>query len=146
MAVFRCIANQVFNKSAIETKLSGTIEDFKKIINWGSSDDQEDDHILVLGSMNFDAFYNSDYYKQLGIDSTDIALIGRYGNIKEQDWLVDAGEFFWHVEEDKEIGHYNKWINEYSADEILERFGGLLYMRDAINNRTFKQATNPVRR
>lgn len=126
MAAFRHLANQVFNKAAIEAKYKGSIDEFKKEFNWGSPNDHEDEYLLIISKMNFDELDGDDYFIQAGLELNDFALIGRYGNYREVDWLVDAGEFFWHIEENNEIGHYKDWIGQYSINEIIQKFGGLL--------------------
>lgn len=144
MAAYRQLANQVFNKSAIASKYNGSIDDFKKEFNWGSINDQEDEHLLVISKMNFDEFDGDGTFIKAGLDLNDFVLIGRYGNYRETDWLIDAGEFFWHIKEDEEISHYSAWIDEYTVDEILDRFGGFGKMLEAINNRSFERAKNPA--
>lgn len=147
MAAFRHLANQVFNKAAIEAKYKGSIDDFKKEFNWGSPNDQEDGYLLVISKMNFDELDGDDCLIQAGLERNDFALIGRYGNYREVDWLVDAGEFFWHIEENKEIGHYKEWIGQYSIQDMLKIYGEndpLGNMLKAINDRTLIKLNDNV--
>lgn len=144
MAAFRHLANQVFNKAAIVAKYKGTLDDFKKEFNWGLPNDQEDEYLLVISQMNFDELDNDDAFIHAGLELNDFALLGRYGNYRLTDWLVDAGEFFWHLEENKEIEHYKDWIGQYSMHEIVQKYGGLLPMLEAINERTLDKAKYPI--
>lgn len=82
MAAFRHIANQVFNKAAIEAKYKGTLDDFKKEFNWGSLNDQEDDYLLVISKMNFDELDGDDCFIQSGLELNDFAYILRIESIE----------------------------------------------------------------
>lgn len=128
MPTYIHLANLIINKEAVEKKVVGGCEAFRKYVHERENELlQEDDELFSLTRMNYDEF-NLDKLVEFGLDfddknfcSKDFVLIVRYGGeLWSVDWLENNLIFAWHVESDSALINKAKEVSNMLMDDIVE--------------------------
>jgi hypothetical protein len=128
MPTYIHLANLIINKAAVEEKVDGGCDAFRKYLHERENELlQEDDELFSLTRMNYDEF-NIDKLVEFGLDfdekkfcSKDFVLIVRYGGEHwSVDWLENNTIFAWHIESDVALIEKAKKISNMFMDEIAE--------------------------
>jgi hypothetical protein len=128
MPTYIHLANLIINKSAIEQKVKGGCEAFRKHKIFTNLElNQEDNDVFSLTRMNPDEF-DTGTLQEMGLDynekedtSSDFTIVTRYGGVLwKVDWLEHNGIYAWHVNSSAEEINLAQEKSNMLMDEFIE--------------------------